>query len=59
MSKKNLDKQESIQVFLKMKEKAPLSDKDMAYMPLRGGYSKKPKLPTARDLLEGKYRRRS
>ena len=55
----NLDKQESIQVFLKMKEKAPLSDKDMAYMPLRGGYSKKPKLPTARDLLEGKYRRRS
>lgn len=53
----DLEKQESIQTFLRLKEPSPLKDKFMTYMPLKHGYSDKlKKLPTAKHLLENQYK---
>jgi|SRR5690625_119774 len=52
-----LEEQESIQVFFKMKEDSPLNQMEMKYMPLRGGYDQKLKLPTANQLLAGEYKK--
>lgn len=43
--------QESIKVFLNMKTMEPISVDKMNYMDVRGGYSKKLKLPTAEELM--------
>lgn len=51
----NLEEAESLRLFFAMKEKSPLSQEKMKYMPLENGYDKKPKLPTVQDLLDGKY----
>lgn len=52
----DLKEQKSVQVFFQMKVKSPLQEKQMEYMPLRNGYDQNPKLPTASDLLNGRYK---
>lgn len=52
-----LKEQKSIQVFFRMKENSPLKQENMKYMPLRGGYDKKPKLPSANQLITGEYKK--